>query len=120
METKIYTEDDFDEFKEHCIRWLYKLGISEYEIDFKHHVLDGDAAARTTYNVKSKLACFQLTTTLNGDFCFQNDINKLALHECLHLLFADFGNTIDKTDFDSELSIAAEHAVVQRLLKAML
>lgn len=114
-----YSKSDFKLYKKQCLYWIDKFGITEYEIDFKHHKLDGNSCARTTYNIVAKLACFQLTKFTEGEFCLQSNIDKLALHEVIHLLLADFGKTIEFTkDADNDLVIAQEHAVVQRLLKA--
>ena len=78
------------------------------------------SAARTTYNNISKIACFQLTVNIEYDFCHQSDLNKLALHEVIHLLLADFGYVLAETkDQWSDLVIAHEHAVVMRLLKVI-
>jgi len=114
-----YNKKQFKQFVKYCNYWINKLNITEYEIDFKHH--DIDTAARTTYDVRAKLACIQLCLVSEGDFCLQTDLNKLACHEVLHLLLADLGYVIDQTkDFESDLAISAEHSVLQRLLKALL
>jgi len=114
-----YRKKDFKKFVSSCKFWIDKFGITEWDIEFKHHKID--SVARTTYNCSAKIACFQLTTNGEGDFLLQNDLHKLALHEVLHLLLADFGNAIDKTkDFEHDLVIAHEHAIVMRLLKAIL
>lgn len=118
MNQYTYIKKDFKEFKKAVIYWLDRFGITEWEIDYKHHQLD-NAAARTTYNNKAKIACFQLTKKIQYDFCHQGDLYKLALHEVIHLLLADFGYAIQETkDYDSDLVIAHEHAVVMRILKA--
>jgi len=112
-----YTKKDFKLFKSRCKHWIKHFGISEYEIDFKHH--DIDTAARCTYDVRAKLACFQLALECNGDFCLQTDMDKLALHEVIHLLLAELGYAIHTTkDYMSDLAISAEHSVVQRILKS--
>lgn len=113
-----YKKKDFKQYKKAVLYWLDRFGITEWDVDFKHHKID--SAARTTYNNISKLVCFQLTTKIEFDFCDQDDINKLALHEVIHLLLADFGYAIEKTNsYDSDLVIAQEHAVVMRLIRAI-
>jgi hypothetical protein len=114
-----YTNKEFKQFSSSVNYWMNKFGITEWEYEIIHK--QTDAAARTTYNNKSKLACFQLTKSIDYDFCGQSDMNKLALHEVLHLLLADFGYAIDETkSYDSDLAIAHEHAVVMRLMKALI
>lgn len=115
-----YSKKDFKLYKSRVKYWLDKFGITEFEVDFKQHDLEG-VSARTTYDNKSKLCCFQLATDITYDFCHQDDMNKLALHEVIHLLLADFGFAIHETkDYFSDLAIAHEHAVVQRLLRVLL
>jgi hypothetical protein len=119
LKNKTYTTEDYDIFVKHCEYWINKFGITEYEIDFQHSELD--SVARCTYDVKAKIACFQLSKFVTYDFCEQSDLNKLALHEVLHLLLADLGYTINETkDHYSDLAISAEHAAVQRLVKAII
>jgi competence CoiA-like predicted nuclease len=114
-----YSKKDFSQFKKSVLFWLKKFGITEWEIDFKQHQID--SVAITTYDNKSKLACFQLSINAEYDFCGQLDMHKLALHEVIHLLLADFGYVIQETKyFDSDLAISHEHAVVMRLMKAIL
>ena len=114
---RTYTKKDFKLYKKSVLYWLNRFGITEWEIDFKHHQID--SVARTTYNCTSKLACFQLTKESQFDYCEQSNIGKLAFHEVIHLLLADFGNAIQETKiFDSDLAISQEHAVVMRMIKA--
>jgi hypothetical protein len=114
-----YSKADFSQFKKSVLFWLKKFGITEWEVDFKHHQID--SAAITTYNNKAKLVCFQLSLSIEYNFCEQLDMHKLALHEVIHLLLADFGYVIQETqDYNSDLAISHEHAVVMRLMKAIL
>ena len=116
MEYK-YTKKDFKAFKTSVNYWIDRFGITEWDIDFMQHKID--SAARTTYNNKSKLVCFQLANKICYDYCPQLNMHKLALHEVIHLLLADFGYVIQETkDYDSDLAIAQEHIVVMRLIRA--
>ena len=119
MKKYTYSKKDFKQFKASVIYWLDKFGITEWEYEIVQRQLDV-ASATTTYNNKSKLACFQLTHNIEYDFCLQADVGRLALHEVLHLLLADFGYAIQETkEYDSDLAIAQEHAVVMRMMKAL-
>ena len=107
-----YTVEQFKAYKTHCEYYLKIFGITEWDIDYKQHKMDD--AARVTYNCSARLACFQLTTKGTGDFCFQDDMQKLALHEVLHLLLADIAASKASPE-----EIALEHTVIQRLIKAI-
>ena len=107
-----YTAEQFKAYKTHCESYLKLFGITEWDVDYKHHKIDG--AARVSYNNSGRLACFQLTTKGIVDFCYHDDMQKLALHEVLHLLLADIA-----TSKESPEEIAIEHTVVQRLIKAI-
>jgi len=113
-----YNKKQYNEYVRNCKKWLTVFGITEWEIDYKHHKLD--TAATTTYNNVAKIACFQLTTEGDGDFCLQTDLNRLACHEVIHLLLADLGFAIHETkDYCSDLAISREHEVVMRLLNVL-
>lgn len=119
MKHYTYTKKDFKDFEMYIHDWINKFGITEWDYEVMHNQLDG-SAARTTYNNKAKIACFQLTVNIEYDFCHQSDLNKLALHEVIHLLLADFGYVLAETkDQWADLVIAHEHAVVMRLLKVI-
>ena len=107
-----YTIAQFNAFKKHCEYYLALFGITEWDIDYKQHKMDD--AARVTYNCSARLACFQLTTKGTGDFCLQEDMQKLALHEVLHLLLADIVKSQESLEEN-----AIEHTVIQRLIKAI-
>ena len=98
---------------------MNKFGITEWQYEVLQHQLD-NVAATTTYNNRAKLSCFQLTHKIKYDFCHQSDMHQLALHEVIHLLLADYGYAIQETkEFDCDLAIAHEHAVVMRMMKAL-
>ena len=107
-----YTIAQFNTYKKHCEYYLALFGITEWDVDYKHHKID--CAARISYNNSARLACFQLTTKGTIDFCYHDDMQKLSLHEVLHLLLADIAASKESPE-----EIAIEHTIIQRLIKAI-
>ena len=107
-----YTIKQFNSYKKYCKHYLALFGITEWDVDYKHHKID--AQSRVSYNNSARIACFQLTTKGTIDFCYNDDMQKLALHEVLHLLLADLAMGKESVE-----EIAIEHTVIQRLINAM-
>ena len=107
-----YTAENFLEYIVHCNYYLKLFGITEWDVDYKHHKID--CAARISYNNSGRLACFQLTTKGTIDFCHHDDMRKLALHEVLHLLLADITKARESPE-----EIAIEHTAIHRLMNVI-
>ena len=107
-----YTIKQFNSYKKYCKHYLALFGITEWDVDYKHHKID--AQSRVSYNNSGRLACFQLTTKGTIDFCYHDDMQKLAFHEVLHLLLADIVKSQESLEEN-----AIEHTVIQRLIKAI-
>ena len=112
-----YTKEEFDRYVSAVKSWLYKFGISGWNIDFKQRNIGDLISANTTYNTVSRNVCFQLAEVQTGEYCLHDDMNLLALHEVLHLLLADVIWTTKETQDDAhDLVIAKEHEVINRLM----
>ena len=121
MKTKIYTEDDFIRFDSHIRRWIEKLGLTEWNFDVQHEQIGENAQARCSYNNVSKNCIFKLTKVLEYSFGVIEDLNKLALHEVLHLAMADYTWLASQTkDEYSDASISHEHELINRLARVII
>jgi len=71
-------------------------------------------AAQTQYNTVSKNASIRLTINSEGDFGVITNVEKLAIHEVLHLLLADWCETAAKMQSSNhDLVVVEEHAVAE-------
>jgi len=118
MKTYTFTPSDFKHFAAK-VQWLVsKMGLTEWHLSIAHEQIGGGVAAQTQYNTVSKNASIRLTINVEGDFGFITDVEQLAIHEVLHLVLADWGETIAKMqNANHDLAVAQEHAVLNRLMR---
>ena len=118
MNTKIYTQEEFDEFKRLVDEVITHLGVTGWVIDIQYRLLD-NAKARTYMDVAARTACICLTTAHNYDYNEGMTLPEIALHEVLHILLTDFSMVVEKLgDANHDLVIAKEHELIHRLVKA--
>ena len=80
------TKKEFEVFKEEFMRWIDKLGINEYRIDFFLDPLD-DSFAEITINHMGRAVKVALSDNISKrDRSAGHDIKSHAKHEALHLL----------------------------------
>lgn len=72
----------------------------------------------TVYNLDARHACISLPYEFENDFCLVDDLNKLALHEVLHIALADIIHEANITK-DTENIIHTEHALINRLMRVI-
>ena len=118
MKTKVFTSSDFKTFKQEVERLAGALGLSEWHLSIFHEQIGNNCCAQTQYSHTAKSACIRLTIQVEGDYGLEWDPKRLAMHEVMHLLLADFCETSCKIgDVLNPLVIAQEHAVIHRLMK---
>ena len=97
------TKDDFTTFCHECTFWLEKLGLLNYEIDFRHAKIEN--LAMCAYDDQGR----QATLTLGVDWGAENPITEetvrhAAFHEVWELFFGRVRNmcndfhAADRTD----------------------
>jgi len=118
MKTHTFTPSDFKHFAAK-VQWLVsKMGLTEWHLSITHEQIGSGVAAQTQYNTISKNASIRLTIHSDGDYGFIDEVEKLAIHEVLHLVLADWGETIAKMqNANHDLAVAQEHAVLNRLMR---
>jgi hypothetical protein len=118
MKTYTFTPEDFDKFTAKVQSLINELGMTEWHLTLSHEQIGDRVVAQTSYNTVSKNAIVRLTINAEGEFGFVVDAEKLATHEVLHLVLADWGETVAKMQNTShDLSVAQEHAVLHRLMR---
>lgn len=120
MKSVIFTDDDFGKFKTVVEYWIEQFGLTEWNIDITHDQIGDRTNAQTQYNTTSKGAIIRLTKVSEGDFNMVTDVTKLALHEVLHLLLADFCETTAKlADTHHDLVVGREHELINKLMRVV-
>jgi hypothetical protein len=118
MKTHTFTADDFEVFKAKVLSLVEQMGLTEWHLSIKHEQIGERIAAQTQYNTVGKNASIRLTLNTEGDYGIEWDPERLALHEVLHLLLADWCETTAKLGSPiHDLVIAQEHAVLNRLMR---
>lgn len=114
------SKKDFELFKTECQKWVQKLGLTDWNITFRHRPLI-NAQAHTQYDCNASSACFSLRTECDKPEkeAFTSSIEDSAKHEVLHLLLARLyfkagARYLNEGELDE-----AEHAVIARLTKAL-
>lgn len=107
-----------ERFKATFRRWQERFSLLDYNVSFLWEKLD-DTWAEITVDVANAAA----TVRFNTDISEQPDeeqIDRLALHECMHLLFAEFADSaVDRYTTLKKLS-EAEEKVANRLMYVLL
>lgn len=120
MKTHTFTPQDFELFKAKVQSLLDAFGMYEWHVTVAHEQIGDRVCAQTTYNNTSKNASIRLTINAEGDFGLLWDVEKLATHEVLHLLLADWCETAAKMQSAThDLVVGQEHAVLNRLMRVM-
>jgi hypothetical protein len=120
MKTHTFTPSDFERFTAK-VQWLvHEMGLTEWNLTITHEQIGDRVAAQTQYNTVSKNAVIRLTINSEGDFGLVTEVDRLAVHEVLHLALADWGETIAKMqNANHDLAVAQEHAVLNRLMRVI-
>lgn len=103
-------------FEKSCRAWQVTLGLTDWSITYRVGRCPG-AWARIEYDVDARAALI----TANGDMkgLGERAPERIALHEMLHLLFADMLDVAGKRGSDHVDTGRAEHALIERLLNAI-
>ena len=112
------TLKDFELFKRECNKWIYRLGLHDWEITFFHEPLDGYDAEITSY-LKAKEAVIRFSKTINIQTATRNmQIKRDAQHEIFHLLLENLYHYARDRYFLEDVYRIEEHIIIHRLQKA--
>lgn len=104
------TKKDFELFKNRHQYWCNYFGIKNWRIYYEHKKLD-DSYALTSPRYYDRLT----VVTLGTEDVDNNSMDRLALHEVLHLLISPLsGRATDRFTTEQELN-TAEHEVIWTL-----
>lgn len=111
------TKRDFAKFQEYCNEYIATLGLNEWSVHYDHSSLDDDYA-RTYFKVSSGVSTIILNTYWDDLRPKTNsELERLALHEVLHLLTAPLMGAAERRFTTTHEIDAAEHLLIRRLEK---
>ena len=103
--------NSFDAFAFSVEHWIDKLGLKDWYIETKHDRGGTDCEAQVEYDKNTRHATFTYYSAATPS----HSIERLALHEVLHLLMGDLIPEDCGDDVARE-----EHRVIERLLHVLL
>ncbi len=101
-------------FKKHCENWQGILGLNDWHISYKVKRLDESSYAMIEYNASTRKADLYLNLYKNSD----EDRERFAIHEMLHLVFADM-TTRAECFYNLDKIAELEHAAINRIISAL-
>lgn len=108
--------DDAAQFREECLRWQAEFGLTDWSLDIKSAPTTDDTEAKADYDCDTRLV--QLTYYVGT-----NDVAHPldnALHEMLHVLFADMLLAAVQAKSESDATLGREeHKVIERLARVL-
>lgn len=120
MKSHEFTDDDFKLFDCAIHDYIKLFGLTDWVVSVQHDQIGEGTMAQVQYKALGKSACFRLTKHTEFDYGLGTDPKRLALHEVLHLLLADFCETSAKlADSQHDLVIAREHEVIHKLMRVI-
>jgi hypothetical protein len=109
------TADEAAVFREEVLKWQVKFGLTDWVLTFKTEE-GGSTEANVDYDCDTREATVTYYTGV-ADVSHPKDN---ALHEVLHLLFADMLYVATKAKSESDPSIGREeHRVIERIRTVM-
>lgn len=103
--------DRFVTFTAYVNNWVFRLGLTDWYVDFKLDEEGTEAEAQVEYDKNTRHATFTYFSAAGKSY----PPDRLALHEVLHLLFGDLIPEDCGDDVARE-----EHRVIERLLNVLL
>ncbi len=83
------TKKHFAIFKKECEYWLDYFGIKDYDVSFKHVLINPDSCAETSWNIVGRVATITLNINWTNSSLTDLDLKRTAFHEVCELLLGD-------------------------------
>jgi len=113
------TAAHFEYFKSEVLRWVEKLGVTDYRVGFLHTNIDAYARVRTL-SVK-KVATVDFCTDWYTE---ERPLNKASItdtakHEAIHILLSDLASIGNSRFVTTDEALTAEEATVRRIQRLL-
>ena len=109
------TEQDFEEFKKECWKWIDIFGLKEYSYHFIHNDEDPEAFAWCQADIPSKIAVICLTKTWGSNEYNLTQVRKSAFHEVCEVMLCEMVLMAKSRDFKQVAFEGATHRVIRIL-----
>jgi len=117
MKTHSYSPEEFKQFKGHVKKTMKRLGLTGWDCEIQHKQIGNGVCARVYFDNVAKSSLIHLTKDVEYAYAFESDVERLAMHEVLHLLLVDYCWTAATTgDHVSDAVVAKEHELINRLM----
>lgn len=114
---------DFTRFEKGARHWLRRLGLTDWHVEIDAPKSGGDdRTAAISFNETNRKARISWYGLPKDQKVLSATIppETTALHEVLHLLFADMTAMVGKRGESHDDSIREEHRVIERLLAVLI
>lgn len=109
------TKQHYLDFQKYAKKWQEKLGVSNWAVYFYHRSLE-DAYASTAWQMSGAVATMTFCTNWdNGRELNDAELERVALHEVLHLLMAELISQAEARYTMADSIEIAEHSIIRRL-----
>lgn len=114
------TKKDFVSFRGHCLEWQKKFGLLDWVVYFYHKKID-DSYANTMWQMSSSVAVITLSTSWDdGRPLSDVELDRLALHEVLHVLLAKLIAEAEARYTTQSAIDIAEHSIIRSLENSLM
>lgn len=105
-----------DRFEFACRKWQVTFGLTDWTLHFATAKADGSHEAEVAYNSENRHATITFYIGVKDALAPE----RVALHEMLHVLFADMLDASCRRASDGHPDVLREeHRVIERLLNCM-
>lgn len=112
-------QSDLAEFKRHALKWAGKFGLKDWRINFKSEKQDDGRMATIHINGDARVA--EIILRYGKEKERDSSLERLALHEVLHLLLNDMAQAIARRASDMhDDALREEHKALERLIPVLL
>jgi hypothetical protein len=114
---------DFKYFKARCEYWIDYLGINDWNVNYAHTEKIDARAVFDPMNAGSvgRECYLALAIEWVKDLPINKEsLNQTALHEVVHLLLGEFSCIAESRFITKDELHAAEHALVNRIIKVLI
>lgn len=112
------TKAHFEIFKKECRYWIQRLGLTDWEIEFKHNNEDKESFCNCRPFLLSRSAVLTLTKDWE-DFKLTNYlVRRYAFHEVCELLMGRLDHIAEARFVRKEEIEEERHAIIRRLENA--